>query len=188
MANIELCRPEPVYIITETVKHALGWGKVTVDGINVGVDAYKVTRQIVQACIAQDYYVDGQRHDGPPSTWEYLKYYLGLAKIEGRDKPKTQVNPLLVYSGFKNLGEALGIRRNIYTPQSYIYGTDPIPNVKLYGNAKINFYMPGGKGHPTAVVIYDPRSKDNKLIQVPPKDQNKVIDMLNNKVSKYQKH
>lgn len=188
MATIELCRPEQIYIITETVEHALGWGKITVNGINVGVDAYKAMRQVIQACIPQDYYVDGKRKDDMPTSWEYIKSYLGMAKIEGRDKPTTQVTPLLVYSGFQNLGEAVGYRRKIYTPQTFIFGVDPIPQIRLYGNPKIDFHSPGGQGNPTAVVIYDPRSKDKQLIQVPPGEQNKVIEILSKKVTNYKKH
>ena len=158
------------------------------NGVNVGVDAYKATRKIVQACIAQDYYVDGKKRDNQPTNWEYFKYYLGLTSIEGRDRPKGQVTPLLVYSGIQNLGEALGVRKNIYTAQAFIYGADPIPQIKLYGNPKIDFHVPGGRGDPTAIVVYDPRSKSNQIVQVPPADQNNVIDMLKTKVANYQKH
>lgn len=187
--NIALCRPDSVYIITEKVYHnVLGWGKVTINGKNVGIDAHKVTRSVVQACIAQDYYVDGKRRDGMPTTWEYLKEQFGLTKIEGRDKPGYKVEPYTAYIGYKNLGEVFGQRKSLPSPSPYTYGTDPVPHVKLYGNSKINFHMPGGKGNPTAIIIYDPRNKVNPITQVPPIDHPKVVNMLKKRAKKYQPH
>ncbi len=183
MANIAFCRPESVYIITESVEDKGGLGPATLDVAKLT----GVVRKVVQACIPQDYVVDGKVKTSQPTNWEYIKSLLGLAKIEGRDRQGANVTPLLVYSGFRNFGEVLGVveRREIYAPTVYHMGRDPIPHVKLYGNASINFYSSGGKASPSVVVIYDPNNKSNPITQVPPSDVNQVTNMLNQRVMRY---
>jgi hypothetical protein len=189
--NIKLCRPDTVYIIIEKVyRNVLSWGKVTINGKNFGVDAHKVVRQVIQACVAQDYYVDGKRRNGMPSNWDYLKNALGLSKIEGRDKPDAEITPITVYTGWKNIGEA-GIGQIVSTGEINLpggplqFGNDPVPHIKLYGNGSINFHVPGGKGEPTAIVIYDPRNKTNPITQVPPAEHKNVINRLKTRAKKY---
>ncbi len=184
MANIEFCRPESVYIITESVEDKGGLGIGTLDLAKLT----GVTRKVVQACIPQDYVVDGKVKTGQPTNWEYIKSLLGLAKIEGRDKEGGVATPVLVYSGFRNFGEIiLGVaeRRAVWTPKVYHYGHDPVTNVKLYGNPDINFSSPGGKASPSVVVIYDANNKINPMTQVPPSDVSKLTDMLNQRVMRY---
>ena len=82
----------------------------------------------------------------------------------------------------------MGFGRNNYTPQTFILGVDHIPQIKLYGNSKIDFHAPVGQSNPTADALYDPRSKDKQLIQTPPSEQNKVVEMLRKKVINYKKH
>jgi hypothetical protein len=177
------CKYDPVYIITEEVHHAAGWGYVTVGGKNAGFDVLKVTRKIVQPCVEQEVYIDDEKK--MPTDWDYIKDFLGLAVIEYRGKPNAKINPVLVYSGFRNIGEVLGARKNIPTPQIFVYGTDPIPHIKLYGNKAIKFHTIGGQGSPKAVAIYDLRNKAAPLKQVELKDQQAMIDLLTARVELY---
>jgi hypothetical protein len=183
MANVAFCRPEPVYIITESVEDKGGLGPATLDVAKLT----GVVRKVVQACIPQDYVVDGKVRRGEPTNWEYIKSLLGLAKIEGRDKEGGLAIPLLVYAGFRNFGEVLGVveRRAIWTPKIFHYGRDPVASVKLYGNPNINFYSVGGKASPSVIVIYDPNNKSNPITQVPPSDVNQLENMLNQRVMRY---
>jgi hypothetical protein len=183
MANNALCRPESVYIITESVEDKGGLGPATMDVAKLT----GVVRKVVQACIPQDYVVDGKVRSGQPTNWEYIKSLLGLAKIEGKDKQGGMVIPLLVYAGFRNFGEVQGVieRRAVWTPKVFQYGRDPVPAVKLYGNAGINFYSVGGKASPSVIVIYDPNNKNNPITQVPPSDVNQLARMLNQRVMSY---
>ena len=90
MVQTTICTPIPVYIITEKVYHKLGWGKITVNGVNVGADAYQVSRKIVNTCVVQDTFVDGKLVEGNLSPWQVIKYLLGVEEVTTKPRPKTK--------------------------------------------------------------------------------------------------
>ncbi|MBP2168131.1 hypothetical protein J2125_001323 [Erwinia toletana] len=50
------------------------------------------------------------------------------------------------------------------------FGTDPIPNITLFGNQKAEFFVSdGGKGTPEAAAKYD--SKIKQLVMVHPRNE-----------------
>jgi hypothetical protein len=190
MENAALCRPVPVYFIEEAVfPSPLGFGA----GRGTSVSHVTIGRKVAQMCIQQNFVVDGTPRNGAPTTFEYIKHYLGLSSIGGRDKPGTPALPVLVYAGWQHMvevGFTFGraklkgpTRFDVPTPKLFFYGRDPIPHVKLYSAPNIYFYALGGQGAPTALAIYDPGSKE--IQQVPPDEQKRLVEMLNAKVANY---
>jgi len=189
MASVKMasCKPAPIYLITEKVYHLIGVGKVTVNGINVGIDAGKVYRQVHQACFPQDRYINGINvGDNAPSGWQYIKELFGAITIKRRIRPNAKIVPVMVYSGGTNLVSALGWKnKKLPIPELMKYGKDPTPKVKLFGNAKIKFHNPGGIGTPMAMIIYDPNNKKEPIYQVPAKDQKNVMRTFKIKAERF---
>jgi len=183
MVQTTLCTPIPAYIIEEKVYHKLGWGKVAVNSKNVGVDAYQVTRKIVQTCLVQDIFIDGKPIRSSPTGWQLLKDFIGLEKIETKPRPNAKKILLLAYSGYENIFEAFGERADpVDMPGLFKYGKDPMPHVKLYGNENVTLYMSGGQGVPTAIAIYDAH---NGLRVIPRERQNQLLEELNASVANF---
>jgi hypothetical protein len=59
---------------------------------------------------------------------------------------------------------------------AFVYRTDPIPQVRLYGNPQAQFVMSGGKPPPIAVGLY--HQGRNKLELPSPVERDRVIKQL----------
>lgn len=156
--EIQLCTPQASYIIVERVytvhtTYSPGWGW------------RKITRHVAQTCNVEDMLYNGQRVDGIPSPWQYLMDALGFGEITTR--PTGERNVVLVYAGFEDLIRPLP--EDLHIPQlpefpfqeyrlpqvsPFIYGTDPIPEVRLFNDPSVPFVAQGGNGAPTAMAIY----------------------------------
>ncbi len=177
--ELQYCKPVATYVILEELHHALGWGKVTVNGRNVGVDLFKRVRTVMQTCNVHDLFYDDQKINGAPSGWQLLMDYLDIEKIIERPTGETRL--LLTYKEALNYGEVFGERAKLPKITSSLsrYGNDPIPDVNLYGNSNIEFSSIGGKTVLSAVATYD----GTTLSQVPRSRLKDTIKALTSKAS-----
>lgn len=179
--EIQLCTPQTTYFIVERV-----YTMYTTH--TPGPQWRKVTRHVAQTCNVEDMYYDGQRVEGIPSTWQYLMDAIGLSEITTR--PTGQTNLVLVYAGFEDFVRPLP--SDLHVPQlpefpfreyrlpqvsPFVYGTDPLPNVRLANDPSISFVAPGGDGPPTAMAVY--HGDTQRLEPVPREQLEAVLRQMN---------
>lgn len=165
MNKFQVCEPNNTYIIVEQIHP-----KISLLGHNfIGkASFFQVYRRVIQVCeIQHEFKFDGRPIRGiQPSTLQIL-----LDMLSRRDritsKPSGDKQLVLMYAGFKNtfqplpkassiLPEAWTRQYSLGTPPSpFIFGRDPVPNIRLYGDPGIPFVMPGGAPPASAIVIYD---------------------------------
>jgi hypothetical protein len=153
--DVTLCSPQARFVIIEQVYSKSG---IPAFGNTIGPSLQQVFRRVIQVCGVQNAFFNGAPIAGMPSTWQLIQeLVLPGTQITTRDTGEQ--NLVLVYAGFRNIvtplptlkehdlgGPPLGL---------FTYGSDPLPNVHLYGNSKVQFVAVGGKGAPTAVATYD---------------------------------
>ena len=173
MPDIGLCTPNGTYFIVERVY-------VVNTSHTPGPSARKVTRHVAQTCDRQHTLYNGEIVDGMPTPWQYLMDALGLATLSYRPTGETSV--VLMYAGFENLFRPLPAELKLgFVPDAlgflfeehsldgfgpFIYGEDPIPEVRLFGDPSVQFYSAGGNEPPTAMAIY--HGDTGRLEHVPP--------------------
>ena len=175
--NMKMCKPQPNYVIIEEIHSKAGLPSL---GNTIGPGLWQVMRRVLQVCDVQDLFFDGKRIKGMPSTWQYIQEFVRPGK-QITQRPTGKREMILTYAGFSNILQPLPKIGNLlpksWTKQynlgkpslsPFVYGRDPIPKVRLYGNAKAQFIMPGGKPPATAVGIY--KGATNKL-EIPPLEQ-----------------
>jgi hypothetical protein len=181
---LNLCTPQPNYVIVEQIHSKSGMPAI---GGVIGPQANQVYRRIFQVCDIQDMFFQGKRISGFPSTWQYIQEFIHKGKqITTRPTGKKQLT--IAYSGFKNLitplpkfrealPESLTKQYDLGTPASpFIYGKDPIPQIQLYGNSKVEFITFGGNTPPTAVGVY--KGAKGQLELPDPANRKKMIKGL----------
>lgn len=163
--DFQLCTPQPTYVIVEQIHRKAGLPSIPRTGGVLGPSLHQVFRRVLQVCAEQDLYFNGRRVEGTPTTWQYIQELL-LPGEQFTTRPTGQRQFVLVYAGFRNivrplprvgnlLPESWTRQYDLGTPPSpFVYGTDPIPTVQLYGNDRAEFVMPGGQPPPTALGIY----------------------------------
>ena len=184
MPNGTLCTPQPNYVIIEQIHLKTGLPSV---GNTIGPALYQVFRRVLQVCDVQDIFFDGNRLSGMPTTWQYLQHYL-LPGTQITTRPTGQKQFFVAYAGFKNLLTPLprigGLLPESWTreydlgtpPSPFVYGSDPIPRVQLYGNPNAQFVMFGGRQPPVAVGVY--KQTSNRLELPPPHERDRIIRRL----------
>jgi hypothetical protein len=184
MVNIKHCTPQPTYIIIEQIHSKGGIPQL---GNAVGPSMLQVYRRVIQTCNTQDFLFEGKPINGMPSTWQYIQEFLKPGK-QITTRPTGKQKFYLAYAGFKNLLTPLpnigGLfpaswtkRYDLGTPPlAFVFGNDPIPQVRLYGNPRAQFIMSGGKPPPVAVGLY--HKSRNKLELPTPAERTRVINQL----------
>lgn len=161
MPDIELCIPNNNYIIVERVQ-------IVYTTHTPGASFRKVTRHVAQTCDKQDMFYNGELVDGIPTPWQYLMDALSFGEITYQ--PNGQRSVVLIYAGFENLLrplpaefnisivpeplEFLFEEHNVPTTGLFVYGEDPIPDVRLFNDPSAYFIAAGGNGNPTAMAVY----------------------------------
>jgi hypothetical protein len=184
MSGMKLCTPQPTYVIVEQIHSK---GGIPQFGNTVGPSMLQLYRRVIQTCDEQDMFFKGKRINGMPSTWQYIQEFLKPGK-QITTRPTGVKEFVLAYAGFKNLLTPLpkigGLVPASWTkeydlgtpPVAFVYGTDPIPQVQLYGNPQAQFVMSGGKAPPIAVGLYH---KGRNLLELPsPAERERVIKQL----------
>ncbi|MEO1497700.1 MAG: hypothetical protein AAFV43_11180 [Planctomycetota bacterium] len=183
---MRMCTPQPNYVIVEEIHSKSGLPAV---GNTIGPGLWQVVRRVMQVCDEQDVFYEGNRvAGGVPSSWQYLKE-LVLPGQQITQRPNGKRNMILAYAGFSNIVQPLPKLGDLLpdswtrqydtgTPRfsPFVYGSDPIPQVRLYGNPRAQFVMPGGKPPATAVGIY--RGASNQLELPPVAQREKLIKDL----------
>lgn len=178
-----LCAPEPIYVIRETIHPGRGLPQLW---NTVGPELTKVQRTVWQVCALEEEFFDGERLDDSLSDfrrlWELLTPGTQITKRRTGRKEL-----MAVYAGFRNilrvftelpgLPDAVTRERDLGTLRSpFIYGVDPIPQVRLYGNPSVMFTSAGGTSPPTALAVYYATS--GKLDVPPPGERERVLRRL----------
>lgn len=170
-ASIEICTPQPNYVIVEQIHPKSGLPNF---GNTIGPSNLQVFRRVIQVCDSQDVFFEGKRLQGIPSTWQYIQEFLRPGK-QITTRPNGQKNFLLTYAGFENIITPLPKIGNLFPekwtkqynlgvpPSPFVYGKDPIPAIRLYGKPNVQFVMFGGKEPPIAVGIYKQSTKKLEL-------------------------
>lgn len=179
-----LCTPQPSYVIVEQIHLKTGLPSI---GNTVGPTLHQVFRRVLQVCDVQDMFFDGRRISGMPTPWQYLQEFVRPGN-QITTRPTGERQFTLVYGGFINVLQPLPQMGNLLPeswtrsynlgtpPTPFIYGTDPIPNVRLYGNPRVQFIMPGGEPPPTAMAIYN---TSNRRLDLPPLgERERVLQQL----------
>lgn len=162
MNNVQICTPQPSYVVIEQIHPKPG---LPAFGNTIGPSLFQVFRRVLQVCAEQDVYFEGRRLRGTPSTWQYLRDFLqpGPQITTARNGKQRFI---LTYAGFTNLLTPLpdvgGLLPETWTKQydlgtplsPYRFGKDPIPRVRLHGNPRVQFVMPGGNPPATAVGVW----------------------------------
>lgn len=184
MNNVRVCTPQPSYVVVEQIHPKPGLPAI---GNTIGPSMYQVFRRVLQVCAEQDVVFEGRRIAGSPSIWQYLHEVL---------RPGPQITTtangkqhfVLSYAGFRNLltplpevggllPEAWTKQYDLGTPSTpFKFGKDPIPLVRLHGDPRVRFVMPGGRPPATAVGIWH---SDSKRLDVPDyAERQSVIEKL----------
>ena len=183
--KMKMCKPLANYVIIEEIHSKVGMPRV--GKTPIGPSLWQVMRRVLQVCDVQSLFFNGKRIKGVPSTWQYIQEFLRPGKqITQRSTGKRSM--ILAYAGFSNIVQPLPKIGNVL-PKSwtakynlgqskswFIYGKDPIPKIRLYGNVKAEFIMPGGKPPATAVGIYKGGTK--KLVIPPLADRQRLIKSM----------
>ena len=171
--NIKYVDLLPKYLVVESLHpNKFGISKVTINGASIGGAAInQVYRQVAQVAVETAYYQQGERVTGLPSPWQMIKDFTGYAEFEKRIVGNRSY--MLVYAGAKNSIETFGVEFG-FPMDSISYGTDPIPRVRLAGNAGVTFSASnGGKGPMRATALYD--GDTGQLAVVPPARADEMI-------------
>ena len=169
---MDVCEKVPPYIIIEEVHTKVGWPSVA---NTVGPSHLQILRTVLQFCEVQQYLFDGRPMSGAPTPMDYLKEFLTPGRqITQRSTGEKHV--LYRYRGFRNLvqllpeiqdllPEALTKQYDLGVNHSpFIFGKDPIPPIRLYGNSRAKFVLVGGKPPAQAIGVYDPSSKKLSML------------------------
>lgn len=175
LLNVDRCAPNGTYIIIEQVHPMTG----APTGLRPRPGLTQVYRKVFQVCELQgDYYFDGKPIAGQPNAWHYIRELMSR-QDRLTTTPTGELGWIRAYAGFKNvatplppirdkLPEMVTRERDFGTPPTpFVFGTDPIPHVQLYGRMDIRFVAFGGRGAPTALVIYDGEDGSLKEVQDP---------------------
>lgn len=163
----------PKYLIVESIHNAkFGISKVTINGASIGgAGVNQIWRQVAQVAVETAYYQDGKRITDLASPMQLIKHYIGYSEMV--KKVIGERSYVLVYAGADNKIETLGYEFN-FPIGSISYGSDPIPRIRLAGNAGVTFHMTkGGTGIPRATALFDGES--GKLSEVPPAQADEMI-------------
>lgn len=174
--DITLCSPQPRFILVEQVYTKSGMPSL---GNTIGPSVQQVFRRVIQVCGVQEAYFEGSRIHGMPSAWQMIQEWVRPGQQITTQSTGEQ-KLMLAFAGFRNIVQPLPTmaERDLGGPPLglYVYGSDPVPTVQLYGNPKVDFVAVGGKGAPTAVGVYDQASAQLELPTVA--DRQLVIQRL----------
>lgn len=164
--DVTLCKPNKTsYVIIESIHSS--------DFFRVG-EITQVYRQVIGFCNFQTFLFDGQRLNGNPSTYQYLKHF--FSRKQRITTAPTEKNGLYyVYRGVSNAVKPLntplasgllGNQLSLGSPKTpFTWGSDPVPHIKLHGRSDVHFVMPGNNPPPTAFAVYS--SETGELSDVP---------------------
>jgi hypothetical protein len=168
MVEIRYVEPLPRFVVCEEIHTAVfGMSKVTINGRSIlGAQLDKIVRRVAQVSTVAEYYQDGERVSGSPSLWSFVKNLTGISEYQKRLTSERVYT--LVYAAALNRIETFGYKFDLPgAHRLFSYGVDPIPSVRLTGNAMMNFYSDnGGEGVLRCVALYD--AERQSLSQVPP--------------------
>ncbi len=118
----------------------------------VGLD--KIERWVYEVREASDIYFLGDKMNRHPGLSEWLvEMILPGDQVETRGTGK--MGFVLMYYGYLNIANMPALKTEASMFWVSLYGSDPVPNKRLYGEPKAKFEVVGGKGDPTAVAYYD---------------------------------
>lgn len=179
------CVPQPTYVVVEQI-HSKAGLPATVGG-TIGPGLYQVYRRVIQICDVQDVFFDGKRILISPGAWHNIQEFLRPGKQITR-QPTGEKQFVRVFAGFKNILTPLPKIGNLLPdswtkqydlgtpPSPFVYGRDPIPTVKLYGNSRAKFVMIGGTPPPVAVGMYNQRR--DQLTLPTANDRQRILNRL----------
>ncbi len=181
--DVQMCTPEDDKLVIIESLHVSSIHKFSV--------STQVYRRVYGVCRTQDIYFDNQKINKPLSRLQILQNFLG-----GGDRVTTKPtgDELVItrYMGSRNylkpvgdlnvnneLGKALS--KDYYVGrlgQLFAYGTDPIPDIKLFGNANITFSMPGNGSYPVTVAVYDIATGDLTQVLDPIEKKRMILELV----------
>lgn len=164
-------KPAGLYILIEQLHAKSGMPSF---GNTIGPSMQQIYRQVYQLHSLHDTFIDGQRVTPATATvWQQIKGALG---INITTAPNGKHATKLEYAGFTNeiqplpkMGDTLpqGLTRQYLfrTPSPYLFGTDPIPEVRLYRNPRSVFrQVNGGTSPSTAMARFN--STNGELVML----------------------
>ncbi|WP_017349983.1 hypothetical protein [Pantoea sp. A4] len=172
--NIESYKGTGIFIIVERLynRDAPSWH-------GVGASMIQVHKMVYQLYRKQDVYFEGEKITPESATlWQRIKILSG-AQLVQKNAADNETHFALAYAGSrfratplsvagmdsKNIPGFLTKEYTLPTRKILAYGSDPVPNVNIYGRADASFVMAeGGKGDPTAAAKYDLQTKQIKLV------------------------
>jgi len=165
-----LCTPQPIYVIVESVSSKGGIPQI---GNTIGPELRQVQRYVAQLCAEEDMFYKGERVEGFPSTFQYLMEFV-TPGVQITTRPNGKRGFVLQYAGFRNhfrpftdlplLPESVTKERVWNTWSPFLYGTDPLPDVRLYGDRSVMFANFGGMDAPKAVAIYSQLTRRREVL------------------------
>ena len=169
--NVEYGTPTGMYVIVEQIYQKSGMPSI---GNTIGPALIQIYRTVLQIYNLSDTYMDGELVDASNMTvWQMIKGSMGIGvatNLNGKSSIK------LEYSGFVNVIQPLPeikavvpkllSQTYIFKARSpYIYGQDPLREIKLYKNPKVVFLQTGGGSSPaTAIAKYNGKSREVKIL------------------------
>nr|WP_319394727.1 hypothetical protein [uncultured Desulfobacter sp.] len=185
MTEPKLCTLQPTYVIIEQIHPKAGLPSAV--GGTIGPGLYQLYRRVIQVCDVHDIFFDGKHMSNPPGAWQYIQEFLMPGK-QITSHPTGEKQFVRVYAGFKNLLNPLPKVGSLFPdswtkqydlgapPSPFVYGNDPIPSVKLYGNPQAIFEMVGGAPPPVSVGVYN--RANNQLTFPNITDRRRVLSRL----------
>lgn len=151
--------------------------------------AVQIQRYVYQLRKEQEVFWEGRKIDYTQlGIWEKFKILMGNDLVS-RDKQGGSTLYSLEFAGFETrvtpldgakapLPDFLGKSYKINVPTPYIYGQDPIPEMKLYGRKDVSFIMSnGGLSAPTAMAKYNKTTKNLIMIRTELEMKNLMLSL-----------
>lgn len=172
--NIDTYKGTGIFIIVERLynRDAPNWH-------GIGASMIQVHKMVYQLYRKQDVLLEGETITPESATWWQRIKILSGAELVQRNAADNDIRFALDYAGSrfnvtplslggltsKKIPEFLTTEYTLPTRNIMAYGSDPLPNVNLYGRPDTRFIKAGGgRDDPIAAAKYDLRTKQLKLI------------------------
>jgi len=173
MDELEVYGETGIFIIKEQIFNKGGLPSIG----HFSPSTIQIQRSIYQLRKEQEVFLEGKKVNYDQlGIWEKFKILMGNDLVS-RDKLGGKTLFSLEFAGFETritpldgakapLPDFLGKSYKVKMPTPYIYGKDPIPEVKLYGRTDISFIMSnGGRATPTAMAKYHKATKNLIMVR-----------------------
>ncbi|SIQ11156.1 hypothetical protein [Marinobacterium stanieri] len=181
--DVQMCTPSDDKLVIIESLHVSSIHKFSV--------STQVYRRVYGVCHSQDVYFDNEKLNKPLSGLQILQNF-----ISGGDrvttKPTGEELVITRYMGSRNYLKPVGdlnvnneigkaLSKDYYIGrlgQLFAYGTDPIPDVKLFGNASMTFSMAGNGAYPVAVAVYDSATGNLSQVLDPVEKKRMILELV----------